>query len=390
MAALLDGDAALAALDADAAFAALARLLRRPDFLDGVFESGRCASEPGAAAAFDVAAVLDLLDASASVAGCEAGAPEGGPPRRGVDYELGRWAPPAWERYAGAVAAGGAAAAARAALAGGYSVTIRHAELRSRRLAAACFAVQDFLGLPAQANVYATPPDASAARPHVDRHCVFAVQLAGAKRWCLREADEYVPPPARERATARADAAYGGERAVDLAAGGALYVPRGAPHCCENAGDALSVHVSFGVDVHAPLTWEGALQAALRGAGAAPGAHAALRGLALGAAPFLRHACLHRRAGAPERLRREAARALGVVEALDGAAVEARATDAGLAYLGLAPRAPGAARADALAGLRAVVDAPAADRAAALRDVADMARDVRDRARALAAALLPD
>ena len=44
MAALLDGDAALAALDADAAFAALARLLRRPDFLDGVFESGRCAS----------------------------------------------------------------------------------------------------------------------------------------------------------------------------------------------------------------------------------------------------------------------------------------------------------------------------------------------------------
>ncbi|KAH8078128.1 hypothetical protein JL720_9803 [Aureococcus anophagefferens] len=37
---------------------------------------------------------------------------------RGVDYELGRWAPPAWERYAGAVAAGGAAAAARAALAG--------------------------------------------------------------------------------------------------------------------------------------------------------------------------------------------------------------------------------------------------------------------------------
>ena len=66
-----------------------------------------------------------------------------------------------------------------------------------------------------------------------------------------------------------------------------------------------------------------------------------------------------------------------------------------LAFLGvagalLAPRAPGAARADALAGLRAVVDAPAADRAAALRDVADMARDVRDRARALAAALLPD
>ena len=67
MAALLDADAALAALDADAAFAALARLLRRPDFLDGAFESGRCASEPGLRPASELVVPFAFASSEAAV-----------------------------------------------------------------------------------------------------------------------------------------------------------------------------------------------------------------------------------------------------------------------------------------------------------------------------------
>ena len=41
-------------------------------------------------------------------------------------------------------------------------------------------------------------------------------------------------------------------------------LPRGVPHQCRASGTAPSIHVSFGSDVHIPLTWEGALHCALR------------------------------------------------------------------------------------------------------------------------------
>ena len=159
---------------------------------------------------------------------------------------------------------------ARRALEGGYSLTIRHAEWRIPCVFAAAVALQRATGAPVQANIYVTPPDERCVRPHADRHDVYAWQVSGAKTWLVREANGPPPPvpPRENKRNGGCDlpgaAPYPVERAVELRAGDTLYVPRGVPHQCRASGDAPSLHVSFGSDVHIPLTWEGALHCALR------------------------------------------------------------------------------------------------------------------------------
>ena len=190
----------------DALPAVLDRLLRREDFEDR-FESGRCAHEVGVEsdggldASLSLDALLDLLDSSSSVGAYhECGSATAfGENARGVDFELGRCvSPTAWERFDG-VAATRASLAAEA-LEAGFSLTIRHAELRSKAIAAAALALQDALGAPVQANVYVTPPRSRCAKPHVDQHCVYAWQLGGAKRWSLpgSQTGAFVSPFSRE------------------------------------------------------------------------------------------------------------------------------------------------------------------------------------------------
>ena len=121
---------------------AIGRLLTRPNFLRDVHEGGRCAREAGAGAEVDVSveALLALLDTSASVAPSTGGVRR--PPARGPDFELGRCVGvDGYEKFDGGARAASNASLAAAALAAGFSVTIRHAELRSPLVAAYAAAV---------------------------------------------------------------------------------------------------------------------------------------------------------------------------------------------------------------------------------------------------------
>ena len=285
----------------------LAALLARDDFVDAVFEGGRCAHSVGEAPGTIFELVLDRL--LAALDGESTVSPSGGygfPARaasyhQGLDFQLGRVNEKGgWDRfdlwkyqYENLPSS----ETARRALEGGYSLTIRHAEWRIPCVFAAAVALQRATGAPVQANIYVTPPDERCVRPHADRHDVYAWQVSGAKTWLVREANGPPPPvpPRENKRNGGCDlpgaAPYPVERAVELRAGDALYVPRGVPHQCRASGTAPSIHVSFGSDVHIPLTWEGALHCALRRRQASARTHVELHFVAMSTCPRLRRSC---------------------------------------------------------------------------------------------------
>jgi len=102
-------------------------------------------------------------------------------------------------------------------------------------LTAFCRDLEATLTQPVQANAYITPPVSSGLRVHHDGHDVFALQTYGRKQWVAYEPgiDEQHPP-----ATPSLD--------LQLQAGEALYMPRGAPHAARTV-DAASVHITIGI-----------------------------------------------------------------------------------------------------------------------------------------------
>ena len=102
-------------------------------------------------------------------------------------------------------------------------------------LTAFCRDLEATLTQPVQANAYITPPVSSGLRVHHDGHDVFALQTYGRKQWVAYEPgiDEQQPP-----ATPLMD--------LQLQAGEALYMPRGAPHAARTV-DAASVHITIGI-----------------------------------------------------------------------------------------------------------------------------------------------
>ncbi|HEX8803037.1 MAG TPA: cupin domain-containing protein, partial [Acidimicrobiales bacterium] len=101
------------------------------------------------------------------------------------------------------------------------------------------------LGHPVQVNAYLTPPGAAGLAAHHDTHDVFVLQVAGTKRWTLRE-------PVLEAPLARhpSDHAAAADRPVlleaELGPGDALYMPRGVVHSAA-AQQRLSLHLTVGV-----------------------------------------------------------------------------------------------------------------------------------------------
>lgn len=108
----------------------------------------------------------------------------------------------------------------------------------------------DDLGHPVQANAYITPPSSRGFDPHYDVHDVFVLQTAGEKRWIVHEPVHAHPLPSQPwtRHRTAIEQRVTDEPVIDtvLAAGDALYLPRGWVHSAQ-AQQSTSIHLTIGV-----------------------------------------------------------------------------------------------------------------------------------------------
>jgi bifunctional lysine-specific demethylase and histidyl-hydroxylase NO66 len=106
------------------------------------------------------------------------------------------------------------------------------------------------LGHPVQINAYVTPPEAKGFSDHYDVHDVFVLQVAGEKRWSIREPVLRHPTrdqPWTERRAA-VEAAGRQKPLIDvvLRPGDALYLPAGFLHAAQALGET-SAHLTVGI-----------------------------------------------------------------------------------------------------------------------------------------------
>ncbi len=106
------------------------------------------------------------------------------------------------------------------------------------------------LGHPVQVNAYVTPAQNTGFSDHYDVHDVFVLQVAGEKRWRIREPVH--PSPLRDQPwtdrRAAVEEAAGRPPLLEetLRPGDCLYLPRGYLHAASALGD-VSTHLTIGV-----------------------------------------------------------------------------------------------------------------------------------------------
>jgi lysine-specific demethylase/histidyl-hydroxylase NO66 len=113
-----------------------------------------------------------------------------------------------------------------------------------------CIRLEEEIDYAVHANAYITPGATAGFPPHYDTHEVLVLQIAGMKRWLIDE------PPLKLPHTSQSfqSASYTpGARVMEteLAAGDALYLPRGYVHSTTTS-ESHSAHVTIGINV---LTW---------------------------------------------------------------------------------------------------------------------------------------
>jgi hypothetical protein len=123
-----------------------------------------------------------------------------------------------------------------------------------------CRTLEDELGFPVEAHLYATPRGGKAFGPHWDNHDVFVVQLEGAKDWVVMDRPCVEAPLPHQ---IYAPDALGLDRGPPLRfrvrAGDTLYVPRGFVHQAACTSDH-SVHLAISVTA---TTWADVLARAI-------------------------------------------------------------------------------------------------------------------------------
>lgn len=106
------------------------------------------------------------------------------------------------------------------------------------------------LGHPVQANAYVTPAQNTGFADHYDVHDVFVLQIAGSKRWRIREPVRAVPLRSEPWTTRTEAVALAAQRPPDLEVtlqpGDCLYLPRGYLHAATALGE-VSTHLTVGV-----------------------------------------------------------------------------------------------------------------------------------------------
>lgn len=134
----------------------------------------------------------------------------------------------------------------------GATVIANYADTLTPALNAAGALLEEALCGYALANIYCSRGGRQGFRSHFDPHEVFAVQVAGEKRWRIYEGRVENPvkheafmrrPPGFDEATRK-----GVLVEVDMRPGDVLYIPRGQYHDA-TASSATSLHVTYGVQL---------------------------------------------------------------------------------------------------------------------------------------------
>lgn len=135
-------------------------------------------------------------------------------------------------------------------LAAGHSLVVDHLELVDPGMADLAESLSRHFDARCWINLYATFSPERALALHWDDHDIFVVQLAGAKDWTVH--GPTYPDPVRSSAfvapAAEAEPLWSGR----LAAGDALYLPRGLPHCAV-AREGPSLHLAIALE--SPTGW---------------------------------------------------------------------------------------------------------------------------------------
>lgn len=92
-------------------------------------------------------------------------------------------------------------------------------------------------------NVYVSLPTSDAFAMHKDPHQVFAVQLAGSKRWRFSTNQSGLLD---DSGSVRSNP----DSELFCQEGDVLFIPKGTPHCAK--ADELSVHVSISIEENTP------------------------------------------------------------------------------------------------------------------------------------------
>ncbi|MDQ3991650.1 MAG: cupin domain-containing protein, partial [Actinomycetota bacterium] len=136
------------------------------------------------------------------------------------------------------------------AFADGATIVLQALHRLRGPVGAFCRGLELDLTHPVQANAYVTPASARGFALHHDTHDVFVLQTHGRKRWRVHR--PLVELPGREQPWSPAMGAPGPPVIeAELAAGDALYIPRGFLHEAEAQAET-SIHVTVGV---LALTW---------------------------------------------------------------------------------------------------------------------------------------
>ncbi len=127
----------------------------------------------------------------------------------------------------------------------GYTIVVNEIERFWKPLRQLCQNMQNTFSHKTVANLYLTPANQKALKPHYDTHDVFVIQIHGEKHWKLYDAD-YPTPILNSHQPIFQSEQLRNERNIKVAAGDMLYIPRGVPHEAITT-DQSSIHLTIGV-----------------------------------------------------------------------------------------------------------------------------------------------
>lgn len=127
----------------------------------------------------------------------------------------------------------------------GYTIVVNEIERFWKPLRQLCHNMQNTLSHKTVANMYLTPANQKALKPHYDTHDVFVIQIHGEKYWKLYDADYPTPILNSHQPIFQSDQLQN-EINIKVTAGDMLYIPRGVPHEAITK-DESSIHLTIGV-----------------------------------------------------------------------------------------------------------------------------------------------